>query len=258
MRINTYKPDLIINDHSNNIYYIKQLSEGFLASCSDDKTVKIFSINGNSYYLKQSLEHQDSVKKIIELENKQLISCGFDSHILFFLKEKNEYKKCNEISVNGCCYSVVQTKNDEICYSESSKKSICFYNLNKKKTIYSVNNIIESAYYWFEKMIMIKKDLLLIGGKKLYLVNVNKYNLIKIIDIADAGRIVDSICLLNDKFLLTGGRGKIVQWRIDGEDLVVFSKKERIHSGCIADLLNLGDGRIASSGEYDKLIKIWS
>jgi len=251
---NTYKPDLIINDHSSPILYIKQLSSGFLASCSEDKTVKIFKINENSYHLNQILEHKDCLKKIIELENKQLISCCYKGISVFF-NNNNEYKKYYEISTNGSCYSVVQTKYNEICYSESSNNSICFYNLHERKTTNIINNI-ESAGYWFEKMVMINRNLMLIGGHEIYLVNVNKYSLIKVMDPPDG--IVDSICLLNENYFITGGRDTIAQWRIDDEDLIVISKKEKIHSGCILDLLKIRDGRIISSGESDHLIRILS
>lgn len=102
-------------------------------------------------------------------------------------------------------------------------------------------------------MVIIKKDLILIGGPKIYLVNIEKYNLIKELDPADG--IVESICLLNDNYLLTGGRGSIVQWRIIDEDMKVISKKENIHKGCVLDLLNFRDGRIVS-GAGDGLIRI--
>ena len=39
---------------------------------------------------------------------------------------------CN-ISTNDGCSSVIKVKENEICYSESTNNSICFYNLNQKK-----------------------------------------------------------------------------------------------------------------------------
>ena len=34
------------------------ISSGILASCSDDKTIKVYEINGNEYKIIQALNHQ--------------------------------------------------------------------------------------------------------------------------------------------------------------------------------------------------------
>ena len=65
---NTYKPDLIIKEHSSNVYCLTQLSSGELASCSEDNTIKLYNINGNNYNVIQTLSfHTNSVYKLIEL-----------------------------------------------------------------------------------------------------------------------------------------------------------------------------------------------
>ena len=57
--------------------------------------------------------------------------------------------------------------------------------------------------------------------------------------------------------LLTGDKSKIIrQWRIEGDNLILISKKEKAHDGFIYVLLNLGNGHIAS-GSSDATIKIW-
>ena len=55
--------------------------------------------------------------------------------------------------------------------------------------------------------------------------------------------------------LLTGDK-IIRQWRIEGDNLILISKKEKAHDDYIYDLLNLGNGYIASCSG-DKTIKIW-
>ena len=55
------------------------------------------------------------------------------------------------------------------------------------------------------------------------------------------------VCILNQNMLLTGDRSKIIrQWRIEGDNLILISKKEKAHDGTIFGLLNLGNGHIAS------------
>jgi hypothetical protein len=48
----------------------------------------------------------------------------------------------------------------------------------------------------------------------------------------------------------------IRQWRIEGDNIILVSKKEKAHDSWIMVLLNLGNGHI-SSGSEDKTIKIW-
>ena len=56
--------------------------------------------------------------------------------------------------------------------------------------------------------------------------------------------------------LLTGDYSKIIrQWKIDGDNLILISKKEKAHDNNIHVLLNLGNGLIVS-GSYDNSIKI--
>ena len=46
------------------------------------------------------------------------------------------------------------------------------------------------------------------------------------------------------------------QWKIEGDNLILISKKEKAHDSCINVLLNIGNGFIAS-GSDDKTIKFW-
>ena len=63
--------------------------------------------------------------------------------------------------------------------------------------------------------------------------------------------------MLNQYMLLTGDDANIIrQWRIEGDNLILVSKKENAHDNSLRVLLNLGNGHIAS-GSWDKTIKIW-
>ena len=57
--------------------------------------------------------------------------------------------------------------------------------------------------------------------------------------------------------LLTGDYEEIIrQWKIEGDNLILVSKKEKAHDSNINVLVNMGNGFIAS-GSDDKTIKIW-
>ena len=70
----SYKPDIIIKEHNGSIFCIIQLKSGILASCSYDKTIKLYNINENEYKVIKTLnEHKSFVTKKIKLKNKQMI-----------------------------------------------------------------------------------------------------------------------------------------------------------------------------------------
>ena len=104
---------------------------------------------------------------------------------------------------------------------------------------------------------MITKDLLIIlGENKLSIINVNQYRLIRVIDVEGSSWIA-GVCMLNENMILTGDATKIIrQWKIEGDNLILVSKKEQAHDDIINVLLNIGNGFIAS-GSDDKTIEIW-
>ena len=249
----TYKPDIIIKEHSGTVKCVIQLSSGILASCSYDKSIKLFNIKENKYEVLQTLnDHTHWVNKIIELKNKTLVSCSWDCSIIFYIKDNIKYKKDYQISTNGSCFKIIQTKDNEICYYEykDGNETICFYDLLERKVKSSISNISNC------NMIMMTKDLLLITGEnEISIINVNNYKL-RIINVPEAGFIY-GVCILNQNMLLTGDESKIIrQWRIEGDNLILISKKEKAHDDSIYGLLNLGNGHIASCSD-DETIKIW-
>jgi len=83
----TYQTDLMIEEHKDSVNCIIQLSSGILATCSKDKTIKLFNIKRNNYNIIQTLnDHTDWIYKIIEIENKYLVSCSNDESIIFYLR----------------------------------------------------------------------------------------------------------------------------------------------------------------------------
>ena len=195
------------------------------------------------------------VTKIIELKNKQLVSCSWDKSIIFYNKDNNEYKKDYSISTKGRNGPIIQTKDNEICYYEQYN-SICFYDFIKRNNIKKLN-IISVTCCIFDSLLMISKDLLLITGEnKISIINVNSYNLIKTINVDNSGSIF-AVCMLNKDMILTGDENKrIIQWKIENDNLKLISIKENAHDDKIYTLSKLGNGLILS-GSYDNSVKIW-
>ena len=202
----TYKPDLIIKEHNDQVYYIIQLSSGILASGSCDNTIKLFEINGNEYKIIQTLNyHTKQIYKILEFKNINLISCSDDGYIIIYLKDKLKYKKDYLISTKSRCSSVIQTKDNEICYSlYNYDDQIYFYDLLEKKDKACLSNISKrnNQREWF---IMISKDLLLIPGKYVIsIININEYKLIRIIDVPNSEWLC-GVCMLSKNMLFIDG-----------------------------------------------------
>ena len=162
------------------------------------------------------------------------------------------------MKTNGECCTVIQTKDNETCYSDyfNYDNVIYFYDLIQRKIKSKVNNINSNGRV-FQGFIMISKELLIIPGiNKISIININTYNIIKIVDIPNSGSII-GVCTINDNILLTGDENGIIrQWKIEGDNLILISQKENAHNRDINTLINIGDGHIAS-GSKDNLIKIW-
>ena len=251
----TFKPDLIIKEHNGGITYIFQLSTGMLATCSKDRTIKIFYIKNNNYDVFQILNnHKESVNKMIELNNKKLVSCSRDSSVMFYSNNNDKYIQEFQINTDKSCWCLIQTKDNEICYYISGG-SIVFYNLIDKIIIKRIDVFLIANGYNF--MNMITKDLLLITGEgKISIINVNKYNIVRTIHQPDSVYINIS-CSLNKNIILTGDfDGTIKLWKLEDDNLKLISKKFKAHDKGIFALIKLNNGHILS-GSVDRFIKIW-
>ena len=169
-----------------------------------------------------------------------MVSCSDDSSIIFYFKDNSEYKKDYQIKTNSSCYSIIQTKENEICYVDNS---VCFFDLSERKIKTSISNI--SIYDSCRlKLIMINEELLLIPGfSKISIINVNHYRLVRVIDVDGSGSIA-AVCLLNKNILITG------------DNLIPAYKKENSHDEIINVIIILGNGHFASCSD-DNFIKIW-
>jgi WD40 repeat protein len=258
----TYKPDIIIKEHKNAINCIINLKSNFLASCSWDTTIKVFKINNNNnnYINIQTLDyHAGNVYKIIELKNKKLVSCSDDNSIIFYFKNNDKYQQDYKITTKGSCRSIVQTKENEIAYLETANYlnyNISFFDFNEKEIKSTISNLNSCGN--LGPFNMITKDLLVYARNNLlYLINVNEYEIISFINVPDSFSIY-GFCMLNENMFLTGGSyGGIRQWKIEGENIVLFSQKEKAHNGnIIFALTKLRNGKIATCSN-DNAIEIW-
>ena len=253
----TFKPDLTIKEHNGVVVNMIELSTGYLASCSEDKTIKIYDVGLKTYKVIQTLkDHTGWVSKIIELNNKQLVSCSKDKTLIFYNKDKDgiKYKKDFSITTNGWNGPVIQTKDNEICYYESNEDTICFYDFIKKKTNKTMSNITVTA---FNSLLMLTKELLLICRyNKITVMNVYTYNIVRSIDVPDSDWISSVIRFNKDQIVTADENKRIILWKIEGDNLRMITKNDKAHDGCIFSLTKLPNGTILTGG-LDFSAKIW-
>ena len=160
------------------------------------------------------------------------------------------------IKTNGSCSSVIQTKNNEICFSEYNENKISFFDFSEKKSLGFLSNI-DKRNHIDEWLFMLNELYLGVPGKnQISIINVDQYKLIRIIEINDSNWIFGS-CVINNNILFTGDRNKdIIQWKIEGDNLIFISKKENAHDDDINTLVYLENEHFAS-GSNGGIIKIW-
>ena len=175
----SFRPDIIIKEHYDTIMCLIQLSSGELLTFS--KEIIILKIKYLSYEIIQRLKNNTN----------------------YVLKDNSEYKINFKINTNGACYTIIQIKENEICYSTSNNNTICFYDLIEKKIKSSLLNI-SKTHRGSSQFIMISKNWLLIPGEnRISIININEYKLIKIIEVPGANWIL-GVCILSEDMIIAG------------------------------------------------------
>ena len=199
--------------------------------------------------------HTGGITKIIELSNTKLVSCSYDKSIIFYFKDNNEYTKDFNITTNGYNGPIIQTKNNEICYYEDTNSALCFFDLQERKNITKINNISVTHYY-LDSLLMMSNDLLLAAGEnKLTIININSHSIIRSIDVSGSSSIRSAFLLTDDIILTADVNHRIIQWRIQHDNLELISKKENAHDSYIYVLKKIGNGLIMS-GDGNGEVKI--
>ena len=250
----TYKPDKIIKKFEGEIKLLK-LNSNRLAIYHDSNNIILCKIKNNKCKIFQTLNyHTSSVHCLTKLNNNNLVSSSLDNSMIFYSKNKNKYTKYYQMDTNSLCMAITQINDHELCYSRLIKfpdYTIFFYDFNERKEKASISNI-DSISNVLE---MITKDILIVFGiKKLSFINVNNYELFRIIINTEWAF---GFCKLNENMFLTGsGDGIISQWIIEDDNIDLIYRKEKAHEKSIFTLVKIGRGVIAS-GSADGTIKLW-
>lgn len=89
--ISTFKNKSTITGHKMSVWCVMLLKDGRLASCSSDKTIKIFNLNNQQCDVTIT-GHSYSISSITQLSNGKLISASWDKSIKIWTIFKTTYK----------------------------------------------------------------------------------------------------------------------------------------------------------------------
>ena len=247
----SFKTEISIKAHKNNINHIFQAKNNNIISSSIDKTICITKIfPDNSYTIEQTLSsHLSYVFKCIELRDENLVSCSDDFSLIFWEKHKNyskiyTYKNYNKI------YDILEVKKNEIVLAQFYDKSLLFLNVNDKSSNKIVSNVDLTG--WNNSLFMLNGTLIVGGHNFIYAVDVSKYEILGKHELKGN---VWSVCKLTEFSVLSGDNyGNIIQWKISSNNVELVSEMKNVHDKLITSVVNLGENKIAScDGERIKI-----
>lgn len=290
--VSNFKKIKNIEEHSATIYSLLLLSDGRLASCSADKTIKIYNIE-NNYNCEITVEgHTDAVSDLCQLENKKIVSCSdttikiWSISVLSYKCEctknnshedrinkvislsNNRFATCSndkQIKIWSAShpYNVITELNghlDSVISILQIKNKEILLSLSKDNTLCKWNLTTYERVKVIDKvrnsneLIEINEDLIMVSKEKsVTLININK----EIIEKKIMDNQLDFISFMklrDDNILCGGNNGEMSIFDIKLNKFSFF--KEEGHEDGITCILNIQNNLFATCS-YDSTIKIW-
>ena len=249
-----YQCDASLTGHSNFVNSITQLNDNNIASCSNDHSIKIWSITSYKCLYTISNGHRSYVLKVISLPLNRIATCAGSSEIKIW-NTKPPYSDTPIKVLEGHSDSVISLlyiKERDIMLSSSRDDTLHLWNMST----YQCDKVIEGVYCYFtNSLYQIDKDRVIVGGKKSFsIVNIDKCIIEK--------RIVDEsleyvrcfLKLRDNKTILCGcNNGIFCFYDMNTEQYKITNDN---HHSSITDLLLIDDNTFLSCSR-DSTIKVW-
>ena len=178
---NKFKLNQTINNtHNALIYKVIYLSDNNFISCSSNRTIKIWTyINNNNYENITTIIHDDEVKSLLLLKDKNiLVSSGWDGTYFWNIYnfEFIFYEEAFCCKVNA----LKRIDNDRIIVGGGNNGIIKIISISKMKIIFNIENKFEC----WGICVIDNKKLFLIGGRssKIKIYRNDNYECIQIIE----------------------------------------------------------------------------
>ena len=231
----TFEVDLQIIEHKESIYDLIQLKNENIVSCSYyDKRVNIYQLTENNNYNLLSQIEVDYPKKIIELENNEIVLLLKDS-IFVYLNINNEFNEDFNIErkKDGEFFDLIITKPEELAFIQfinlgvhGNFCEIQFFDLKSRKLKESIDLKRSFNYIPSNILCMMNERFLCVGGTdKITIIDINQKSIKR--EIENKGCYYYSLYKLNDNILLAGNDKNIEQWKITQNNLELISKKKK-------------------------------
>ena len=250
------------------IYFHTQLKNGHILSTNYKGIMKIIKLKEYSYDIIQVLtDHENSIKKVLEMKNGKLISCSRDGTLKIWKKDFDKYSCERTIEICDDIYTMnmIFINDNEIALSVDMLNTINFMDINDD---FKIKNKIENIELSLsnDSMCITKEGILIVGtdiGGGIYLIDAIKHVLIA--KIYENMHHIKAIIQLKNGNILIGGAitnedGKkyyeLFLFKYENNNLKEIEKNEEAHDDTIDCLLEMEDGTIVS-GSADKTIKLW-
>ena len=142
--------------------------------------------------------------KIIQLNNKNLLSCSDDKSIKIWNENNKIYNEKFNLIVDDYVRNIIEMKNNIIVYNVSYNK-LEIYDLNLNKKIKFFNNLSLSTKIG-SQFILINDKLIIGGDKKIYVIN-NNFEIENSFEFKS--NIVSVLYLFNDFYVVGDAEGII-------------------------------------------------
>ena len=210
---NVYK---ITGEHKHAISYLEIIDNNNFITCSFDKKIILWNINGIKPTVKETLEgHSGKIFKVIYI-NPKIYSCGENGEIFIWAKKDQKYicsKKLKEVEGKGIIYNVFHLNQNQFISSDSIGNLIC-WNIQKIEQEFKMK-VAKSK--WNNAISKINDTKILYGGQdSIQLINLKEQKIEKSITVKSN---IFSIGLLNDEYFICGNNeGKLAVREINTLD----------------------------------------
>lgn len=268
---NDFHCDITLAGHTDRVYFLSQMDNGLLLSCSADHQIKVWSIFLFDYVCEYTIQdaHSDSIYKVIPITNKRIASCSKDQTIKIWSSDTFMLVKVLEGHTKDV-RSILQINSREMLVSGSYEDgTLRFWDLET----YQCQSVIKGVYCdTRNSLVQVDDERVLVGyDDKIYIIDINKYRIER--EIEDY-RVVNFSCfaLMKKGTIVCGGNGRTLYLKEDDEEdsfhcdgvLCEFDiesgrflyVQEKAHEDIILTLLKIGDDTIISGSE-DTTMQIW-
>ena len=198
-----------ITAHTSKVNSLLLLQDKRIASCSADKTIRIYEPSNDYHYEQVIMRHSDYIYSICELDDGTIVSCSYDKSIIIgdytinnahndrILKvitlPNNRIASCSwdhtikiwksnppysdtPITVllkhHGLVSSLLYIKEKDLMISGADNGTLCLWNMSTYQCI----SVIEGAKCcWTNSIYQIDNDRVIVGGEKTFsIVNIAK------------------------------------------------------------------------------------